>query len=108
MLEVKRISASQIKVTWEPGPQRDGSTDYIIVKYYPLDPSMQNLLVQFITTNETELVIQGLDPLLSYSISVAASNAAGMGLYSNDVTVKSKISELKIFVLICQYYFCST
>lgn len=39
-------------------------------------------------------MIQGLDPFLSYSISVAASNAAGMGDYSNEVTVEGKISVL--------------
>lgn len=89
---VKRISASQIRVLWVPGSQGDTSTDYI-VKYYPLNSSsLQNIEVQYITTNETQLVIQGLDPFLSYSISVAASNDAGIGEYSNKVTVEGKIS----------------
>lgn len=55
--------------------------------------------MQFITTNETELVIQDLNPFLSYSVSVAATNAAGMGDYSSEVTVEGKIS-LHVLILI--------
>ena len=80
---VKRISASQIEVTLKPD---DIATAYTI-KYYPLDS--QNEL-KFLTANTTKVVIHDLDPLLSYSISVAATNAAGMGDYSNEVTVESK------------------
>ena len=92
--EVKRISASQIEITWEPGNLATAYT----VKYYPLNS--QNA-VKFLTANTTELVIQDLDPLLSYSISVAATNAAGMGDYSNEVTVESKCFLVKSVV----YYY---
>ena len=66
--------------------------------------------MQFITTNETELVIQDLNPFLSYSVSVAATNAAGMGDYSSEVTVGGKISvNVTVYsIYLNVYYFCST
>lgn len=60
--------------------------------------------MQFITTNETELVIQDLNPFLSYSVSVAATNAAGMGDYSSEVMVEGKIS-LHVLILINIYLY---
>ena len=65
------------------------------IKYYPLNrennvqKSVEDLF-QYFTTNETDVVIQDLDPGLSYSASVAANNDAGSGSYSDDVTVGCK------------------
>ena len=94
LVQVERISASQITISWEPSPH-DSTGDPIIdytVKYYPLrrDTGVQREvedLFQFLTTNEMAIVIQDLDPGLSYSVSVAA---AGRGSYSDDVTVGCK------------------
>lgn len=46
-------------------------------------------------------MIQGLDPFLTYSVSVAASNAAGTGDYSNEVTVEGKNSALYLLINVC-------
>ena len=97
VVQVKRISPSQIRVSWEPSPH-DSTGGPVIdytVKYYPLsrDTFVQRSvedLFQFVTSNKTEVVIQDLDPGLSYSVSVAANNAAGRGSYSDDVTVGCK------------------
>lgn len=56
-------------------------------------------------------MIQDLDPFLSYSVSVAAINAAGMGDYSNEVTLESKcflVIEKCAISIFAIYTFCST
>ena len=97
LVQADRISATQIGISWEPSPHESTGGPIInyTVKYYPLssDTRVQRQvedLLQFLTTNETEVVIQDLDPGLSYSVSVAANNAAGRGSYSDDVTVGCK------------------
>ena len=88
--EFERISTSQIRVTWEPGSQGGPSTDYT-VRYCPLRSDTSEKLTQgLLTTNETEVVIQDLDPVLRYSISVAATTVDGVWNYSNEVTVHCK------------------
>lgn len=95
--EVKRISASKIRVRWQPSTQvnRDDPIANYTVKYYPVSPdgwvhkSVEDLL-HFISTNETEVVIQDLNPVLNYSVSVAANTVAGRGNYSNEVSVGCK------------------
>ena len=47
-------------------------------------------LFQYLTTNETDVAIQDLDPSHSYSASVTANNDAGRGSYSDDVNVGCK------------------
>ena len=95
--QVDRISASQIRISWEPSPHDStgGPITNYTVKYYPLnrDNHVQKSVedfFQYFTTNETGVVIQDLDPGLSYSASVAANNDAGRGSYSDDVTVGCK------------------
>ena len=88
-------------MSWEPSSHvsSGGPITNYTVKYYPLSKDTRvrrstEALTQFLTTNETELVIQDLDPGLSYSVSVAANNAAGRGNYTDDVTVGCKCSRL--------------
>ena len=96
--QVERTSPSQIRVIWNPSLQTNtgGPITNYTVKYYPLDPDSPRTrksvedLYRFLTTVETELVISDLDPVLSYSVSVAANNAAGRGNFSNKVTVGCK------------------
>ena len=90
-LLAERISASQIRISWESNSFDIGVIRYT-VKYYPLsqDTHMQESLEQFHTTTDTEVVIRDLDPGHIYSVSVAAKNAAGRGDYSNEVTVECK------------------
>ena len=92
--EASRISASQIKLSWQPGDSDSLITHYT-VKYYPLTspgtlPQAREVLAMFVTTNATEVVISDLDPVTSYSLAVAANNAAGIGSYSEEITVGCK------------------
>ena len=117
--QVERISATQIRISWEPNPQDStgGLITNYIVKYYPLSrvthfkQSIEDS-IQFLTSNETDVVIQDLDPGLSYSVSVAANNAAGRGSYSDEITVGCKWLNISIIIYIhvCQesiYTHCS-
>ena len=96
--QVGRISATQIKISWDPVAQTDngGTFTSYTVKYYPLDPdasrTRKNIedLAIFLTTNDTEMVIRDLNPVTSYSVSVAANNEAGRGNFTKEVTVGCK------------------
>ena len=82
---------------WEPIPEnnRGGPITHYTVKYYPLSPdgrvrkSIEDLF-QFVDTNQTEVVIRDLNPVLGYAVSVGANTVAGIGNYSNEVTVGCK------------------
>ena len=91
VLQVERINASQITVSWELKSNDTPVTSYTI-KYYPLIPDiyMQESLVRYLTTNETEVMVQYLDPNFSYSISVAANNGIGRGNYTDEIIVECK------------------
>ena len=90
-LQAERISATQMRLSWEPIPHDSLVTDYT-VKYIPLGPGThtQESPERFHTTTGTELVVEDLEPGLRYSVSVAANNAAGRGNYTNNVTVECK------------------
>ena len=91
---MERISASQIRIAWEPSSQvynRD-PISYYTIRYYPLNRARKSLEdhFKFLTTNKTEIVINNLDPILRYSIAVASNTADGIGNYSSEVTVECK------------------
>ena len=92
--DVERISASQIRIAWEPSSQvyREDPITYYTIKYYPLNRARKSLEdhFQFLTTNKTEIVINDLDPILRYSIAVASNTADDIGNYSSEVTVECK------------------
>ena len=91
---MERISASQIRIAWKPSSEiyRGDPITYYTIKYYPLNRARKSLEdhFQFFTTNETEIVINDLNPILKYSISVASNTADGIGNYSSEVTVECK------------------
>ena len=92
--EVVRISATEIRLTWEPSINYTLITEYSI-KYYPLSTELSSPdgqrsnddLVYFITTKKTEAILTNLDPVYSYSVAVAAVNDAGTGNYTKEYTV---------------------
>ena len=71
-------------MSWERPKTNDVPVTNYTIKYYPLIPDnhMQDSIVRYLTTNETEVVVKYLDPSWNYSISVAANNGAGRGIYS--------------------------
>ena len=91
-LQAERINSSQIMMSWERPKTNDVPVTHYTIKYYPLIPDnhMQDSVVRYLTTNETEVVVKYLDPSLSYSISVAANNGAGRGNYSEIMMMECK------------------
>ena len=96
LLQAERISASQIRISWEPNSRNSPLTNYT-VKYYPLSQDT-HLQESLLTTTEREVVVWDLEPGLRYSVSVAANNAAGRGTYTEEVTVECKCL-LRLFML---------
>ena len=76
---------------WKPSSQVDriSPITHYIIKFYPLIPETRDLF-QFLSTNETELMIHDLNPVLKYSVSVATNSVAGLGNFSSEVSVESK------------------
>lgn len=61
-----------------------------LVKYRPLQTVQKRNtddLSVIVETNQTGYLISGLDPRFGYGVSVAASNGAGVGNYSQEVLV---------------------
>ena len=91
--EVVRINAQEIQVTWNQITDgKEGVTGYL-VKYRPIfiiqKRNTEDLSI-VIETTQTSFVISELDPRVSYGVSVAARNTAGVGIYSSEFIVKSE------------------
>lgn len=92
---ITRISAKEIQVSWSPlaGGDEVAITGYVI-KHRPVaNIQRRNTedLAVLIETNETSHVISQLDPRVSYGVSVAAKNAAGRGVFSEEFITDSKL-----------------
>ena len=91
----ERLSATSIKVTWDPltVEESGGNVTLYHVRCRPVDrtvrPGTDDLSVVVNTTN-SEAVIEDLDPRVVYAVSLAASTSAGIGNYSNEITVECK------------------
>ena len=83
-----------MRITWELSSQvyRGDLITYYTIKYYPLNDTQLSMEDNFqsMTTNETEIVIKDLDPMLRYSVSVASNTATLIGNYSSEATVECK------------------
>ena len=88
VLQAERINVSQITISWELKSNDTPVTNYTI-KYYPLVPDT-HMQERYLATNETEVMVQYLDPSFSYSISVAANNGVGRGNYTDEIIVQCK------------------
>ena len=69
--------------------------DTYFVKYRPLQGVVRRKrnvedTAVVVETNQTGYRISGLDPGLSYAVSVAAGNRAGRGNFSMEITVECK------------------
>ena len=89
--EVTRISATEIQITWGT-PEGESEVDTYFVRYRPLQElarrnkrNVEDTAV-VVETNQTMFLLTGLDPGLSYAVSVAAGNRAGRGNFSMEVT----------------------
>lgn len=102
--EVARISAEEIQVSWMAIEDEEdlGITSYV-VKYRP-EVSIQKRntedLAVRIETDQTNIVLSGLDPRVSYRISVAAKNRAGTGVFSEEVIMKcTSLFSVSLFII---------
>ena len=94
--QIIRTSASEIEVQWNALPSEEGlEVDTYLVKYRQVHTvqrrDTEDLSI-ILETNQTSYVISGLDPGLSYAVSVAASNRGGAGNFSQEVVVGCKSS----------------
>ena len=90
--QIARVSATEIQISWNATGE---VVDTYFVKYRPVEGirhkrSMEEAAV-VVETNQTDYNILGLDPGISYAVSVAAENKAGRGNFSMEVTVGCEI-----------------
>ena len=83
--EVTRVSATEIQVSWSGDVGPEVEVDSFLIKYRLLGSSSFSL-----ETNQTSYLLTGLEPGFAYAISVAARNRAGVGNFSNEITVGCK------------------
>ncbi len=92
---VIRKSAGEIEISWDTVVKEEEPVTGYIVRYRPVVSNQRRRrntedLATLIETNQTSHVVTGLNPGISYAISVAAKNRAGIGPYSEDIVVGSK------------------
>jgi len=89
--KIDRTSATEITVSWKPIlAAKLLEVESYFIKYRPVlhnDANPDNLTT-IVETDETTYLISGLDPGYSYLVSVAASNNAGIGNYSQEIFVR--------------------
>ena len=101
--EIVRLSATEIRIVWSGLPRGNSSSgsapgpvevDVYFIRYRPLSPTQTGVqkrnaddLAVVVETNQTEFQVTGLEPGLAYAVSVAAGNRAGVGTYSDEITV---------------------
>jgi len=90
---IVRTSALEIEISWNAVVDNDSSITGYVVKYRPvttLQRRNSEALAVVLETNQTNLVISGLDPRLSYGVSMAAKNRAGFGNFTEEVIIQCK------------------
>ena len=87
----RRLSATSIEMSWDP------ISDVVVtsysVKYRAVERVAHSNLDDMSTiveTTSTSIIITHLDPRYEYAVSVATKTAAGVGNYSENVTVGCK------------------
>ena len=91
----ERLSATSIKVTWDflTREESRGVVTSYHVKYRPVDRTVRRNIDDLsivVNTTNSETVIEDLDPRVVYAVSLAASTSAGIGNYSDEITVECK------------------
>ena len=91
LLQVLLVTSSSITIRWEPVKciHRNGQITGYLVKYG--NPTTPNTHILSVSENVNETNLLGLIPGTNYSIQVAAANTAGVGVYSEEVTVKTAL-----------------
>ena len=109
----ERVSATEVRVQW-PLVKADLNSPILhyTVKYYAFESDTaefrrRELNLKLIDT-KTNLTIDGLDPALTYSVSVAASSASGTGQFSEEISVGCKYASTHCYYSICGLYLCNT
>ena len=99
---IMRLDAGSIFLSWDPLPtvMSNGVVTNYFIRYrsissegsarYHRDSSEEEYMVT--STTGLQVTIENLDPRLTYSIGVAASNQAGIGSYSDGTIVGCKYS----------------
>ncbi len=91
-----RKSAGEIEISWDTVVKEEEPITGYIIRYRPVVSNQRRRrnntedLATLIETNQTSYVVTGLNPGISYAISVAAKNRAGIGPYSEDIVVEIK------------------
>ena len=90
---ISRRSAQEIEISWSAVVDDDYRITGYVVKYRPIttlqkrNAEDQAVLIE---TNETSLVISDLDPRITYGVSVAARNRAGLGNFTEEALTECK------------------
>ncbi len=90
-----RISATEVRVSWDPLPLTDGSAPpSFLVRYRVVEARRvtRNAMdtAEFVEVVESGIVVDELEPHLVYGISVAAKNDMGVGDYSAEIITECK------------------
>ena len=90
-----RISATQIQLSWERPSREDvqGTVTSYRIRYRVVESRVTRNLDDKSTIVEvfgTEAIIDGLEPHLTYAVSVAGQTARGIGNYSEEAIVGCK------------------
>ena len=86
---VRRLSATSIEMSWDPSSD---ATSYS-VRYRVVERVVRRNLdgmSTIVETTDTNIIVTDLDPRLGYAVSVAAETPAGVGNYSEEITVGCK------------------
>ena len=90
---ITRRSAQEIEISWSAVVDDDYPITSYVVKYRPITTLQKRNaedLAVLIETNETCLIISDLDPRITYGVSVAARNIAGLGNFTEEVVTECK------------------
>lgn len=89
---VTRISATEVKVDWEPLSVDVGTGPSYLVRYRVVESERVKRNVEdtaeYVEAFQSGTVISGLEPHLLYGVSVAAKNDMGVGDYSPEIVAE--------------------
>ena len=97
-VRVSEVTSSSITVQWGPVDciHRNGNITGYSVLYREIESAMENRTINIISLQVT---ITGLTPSTEYTVSVAAVNSAGTGVYSEDDVVQKTAGDVEYTVM---------
>ena len=103
-VSVSQVTLSTIIVQWEDVEciHRNGNiTGYSVLV---VASSVMDMVINVGNVKQATILLSELTPFTEYTISVAAVNTAGMGVYSNGTTITIKGISGSYFILPGWYY----